>query len=899
MRLLYSLLLFCTTLAVCAQSADEVKRLQKWLVAAHRFDHDFPREKVALHFDNTAYFEGDTIWYKAYVVRASTLAPAALSRVLYVELLNAEGQMVERSVLRVDSLGQAHGEFALNNRRRTGFYEVRAYTREMTNWGPAACFSRVLPVFAKTDEENKGEYTNLQIRRLEHKTDLHFNVERPFVFGRSSARRVDFFPEGGHRIKGLGQRVAYLMTDGNGHPTTDTLRVFTPSGQLVASSAAEHLGMGAVWLPEGMDEGYAEVNGRRFPLPQAQDEGATLTLTRGDGEVTVVVQKSDAAEKEVGLAVFCRERLHYFLHFPLDDVASEVSIPDSCFGYGVNRIEIFTSEGRSLASRLYYNAHDSRNFLSQRNLQLQVAQSQRQYAPFSPIALELHLADQAQRPVEARLSVAVRDDEGVIVGNNAASLEAEWLLASEVKGYIHRPDYYFQKNDARTHRALDLLLMVQGWTATSFEQMCRRDTFEVKQPIEDRLIVRGQLLQDNERKKPYPGLKLNLSMFTLDGASAKGEAVTDENGRFAFTSNIDFVGQWMGVFTSTDLDKGKRRWSRLTLDRDFAPAPRPFHQLEMKLENPRRWWQEENSGSKSSVTAPPLFQWRDTIPYLRSTNLPEALVVKEAGRKYRPLTFNRYTYGGGEKAGERRAQVFYDAAAELERVYDRGHSFTDMYSFLAYLVKGFRAEYKTYAAEMGSQDLSEKSATSPTDKASPYERDWTTPKREEVEIDESPATLERDFEFNGRPLYIQVNNGAGALGGSNDFIEPQDIKSVMISLNYQDAVHAGGARNKEWAGVIYVYTREDGFRLKGKKGVAKRFIQGFSLPAAFPNPNFRANDIPSTADYRRTLHWNPMVATDASGKASVVFFGNAREGQHLRISVRGITADGRWVSFER
>lgn len=898
MKYLYSLLFLFATLTASAQDAGEVKRLQQWLVSAHRFDHDFPREKVALHFDNTAYFEGDTIWYKAYVVRASTLAPAALSRVLYVELLNAEGQIVERSILRVDSLGQANGEFALNNRRRTGFYEVRAYTREMTNWGPAACFSRVLPVFAKSEEENKGEYSQLQIRRLEQKTDLYFNVERPFVFGRSSARRVDFFPEGGHRVKGVGQRVAYLMADGNGQPTTDTLRVFTSDGQLVTSSAAEHLGMGSVWLPEDFKDGYAEVNGRRFPLPEAQDDGAALTLTRGEGEVTVVVQKADAVEKEVGLAVFCRERLHYFLHFPLDDVASEVSIPDTCLGYGVNRIEIFTAEGRSLASRLYYNAHDSRNFLSQRNLQLQVAQSQRQYAPFSPIALEFHLADQSQRPVEARLSVAVRDDEGVIVGNNAASLDAEWLLASEVKGYIHRPDYYFLKDDARTHRALDLLLMVQGWTATSFEQMCRRDTFEVKQPIEDRLIVRGQLLQDNDRQIPYPGLKLNLSMFTPNGASAKGEAVTDEKGRFAFTSNIDFVGQWMGVFTSTDLDKGKRRWSRLTLDRNFAPALRSFHQLEMKFENPRRWWQEENSGSKSSVTAPPLFQWKDTIPLLRSTNLPEALVVKEAGRKYRPLTFNRYTYGGGEKVGERRAQVFYDAATELEKVHDKGYAFADMYSFLAHLIKGFRAEYKVYEAEKESQDLSEKNNAT-AGKESPYERDWTTPKREEVEVDESPATLEREFEFNGRPLYIQVNNGAGALGGTNDFIEPQDIKSVMISLNYQDAIRAGAARNKEWAGVIYVYTREDGFKLKEKKGVAKRFIQGFSLPAVFPSPNFRAHDIPSATDYRRTLHWEPMLKTNSEGKASLVFFGNAREGQHLRISVRGITADGRWVSFER
>ena len=39
--------------------------------------------------DNASYLEGDTLWYKAYVVRASSLLPTELSKVLYVELLNA------------------------------------------------------------------------------------------------------------------------------------------------------------------------------------------------------------------------------------------------------------------------------------------------------------------------------------------------------------------------------------------------------------------------------------------------------------------------------------------------------------------------------------------------------------------------------------------------------------------------------------------------------------------------------------------------------------------------------------------------------------------------------------------------------------------------------------------
>ena len=109
-----------------------------------QFNLLYPQEKVYLHFDNTGYFIGETIWFKAYVVRADTGKPTDLSGVLYVELLNAAGDVVERRKLEVEE-GQARGDIRLDKLLPSGFYEVRAYTRYMTNWGTGACFSRGSP----------------------------------------------------------------------------------------------------------------------------------------------------------------------------------------------------------------------------------------------------------------------------------------------------------------------------------------------------------------------------------------------------------------------------------------------------------------------------------------------------------------------------------------------------------------------------------------------------------------------------------------------------------------------------------------------------------------------------------------------------------------------------------
>ena len=135
------------------------------------FDHEYPREKVYLHLDNSAYIEGDTLWFKAYVVQAD-LRPTTLSRVLYVELLNAGGQMMDQKLIRLDSLGKGDGMFDLNLPVTNGFYEVRAYTREMRNWGDAACYSRVLPVFERP--KVAGDFSHLNIKRPEAEYDLGY-----------------------------------------------------------------------------------------------------------------------------------------------------------------------------------------------------------------------------------------------------------------------------------------------------------------------------------------------------------------------------------------------------------------------------------------------------------------------------------------------------------------------------------------------------------------------------------------------------------------------------------------------------------------------------------------------------------------------------------------------------
>ena len=60
-------MLLLTSMSTLAQETDSLLlRRQEHFV---RFAQGFPQERVYLHFDNTSYFKGEQIWYKAYVVR--------------------------------------------------------------------------------------------------------------------------------------------------------------------------------------------------------------------------------------------------------------------------------------------------------------------------------------------------------------------------------------------------------------------------------------------------------------------------------------------------------------------------------------------------------------------------------------------------------------------------------------------------------------------------------------------------------------------------------------------------------------------------------------------------------------------------------------------------------------
>ena len=176
----------------------------------------------------------------------------------------------------------------------------------------------------------------------------------------------------------------------------------------------------------------------------------------------------------LGLSVKSGGKTYFADSLNFDNYNSfDISIPKKLLPTGVNQITLFDITGRILAERLVFiNNNDFIN--------IEVSQSKESYQPYEEINIEFNVSDNNKIPVQTTLSVAVKDVSKEIFTNYKENILSRLLLSSDIKGYIENIDYYFEKDDAIHRKALDLLLMTQGWKRYNFEIMSSQDSVNFK-----------------------------------------------------------------------------------------------------------------------------------------------------------------------------------------------------------------------------------------------------------------------------------------------------------------------------------------------------------------------------------------------------------------------------------
>lgn len=826
------------------QSEKYTRDLMRFSGNIHQFNSIFPQEKVYLEFDNTAYFQGETIWFKAFVTHATTLQRAP-SKVLYVDFIAPTGHLISQQKLKVVA-GQCDGAIPLLDAATaqarekrgileypSGFYEIRAYTQNMLDFSTEAIFSRVIPVYVKP--KHTGEYNDSYVI-LEESNPLIRSIREENQESDSKIN-LDFYPEGGSLIEGLPCNVAFKATG------RDALAL---DGKVIIRDSKDtaytvHDGMGSFMItPNGSESvRFISADGKssRFTLPKSAKSGFAMVVSNMSDSLLSVSLKSthDLDGLDVGLAVTCRGELIHFQEL-INNTDTALTIDCSGWPIGVCRMTLYDKKAMILASRSLF--HNNEKF---RSPTITVSTDSMSKQPFSKEILSLRLTDKDGKPFRDRFCLSVRD--AIDYGNGQTdNLQTNLLLSSDLKGFIHDPAWYLESNDSIHRKAIDLLTLVQGWERYEWQYMTGQTFFAEKHRIEDSLTMNGWVLTYSKRK-PAEGVDVYASVIPSDKSKFESfQYHTDTTGYFGFDLS-DFYGKAkMTISLMTHKRNGKAKYetsTRIKFERSDRPESRPFLKQEINLNNPERKIVDPSAENKKKDDGLPLVIREDLGIVLEEVDIVEQ-------RQF--VDYDTFTS--------------WDAEKESEMELDMGEYTTDVMGY--FLEKGIRfEEYPPYFYVHNSEKVLDKK---PFDE--PMNIDMIDVKS--IIVFDDGMYLKHLVEFT--PLLI-------------------DYHRKHLDIEWFQEVDTSWQRYRLVD--ILIKNDRDLLSYKDIRNLSRRTttVEGFSVPVEFYAPQYPEGPIPGDIDARRTIYWNPNVITDKEGKARVEFYNNSISKRYI-ISGAGITASG-------
>ncbi len=457
-----------------------------------------PIEKVYLHLDKPYYMAGEVVYIKAYLTDAH-LNEDVVSRIIYVELSDTSKQIVKRILLYSDKKEFA-GQIELPDSLPSNYYHLRAYTNWMRNAGEDFFFHSDIFI-------GNPALQNSSVKVYDY--DYH----------------VDFFPEGGHLLSGVENRVAFkaLGSDGYGVDVTGLLKDDT--GQVLLQFQSTHLGMGRFSFIPDENRTYSistisKGMNKEYKLT-SNTEGIQMSVSQTENEFCLTFRTVEPILDSIYLVAQSRQTVCYASKGLLQEQEKRMIIPKKHFPSGITQLTLFRGS-RPVSERLIFIDRND-------NLHISLMTDKNKYGDREKVKLHIQIQDMEGSPVEGSFSLSVTDDKVISPSIGKQNIKGSLLLDTDLKGFVENPGWYFDEDSPERAEALDILLCTQGWRRFSWEEITA-DAMHPIYPVEDDFKVTGKLVDMLGR----PVKNGSVILLSNDKRDIPDFATTDEEGRFGF-----------------------------------------------------------------------------------------------------------------------------------------------------------------------------------------------------------------------------------------------------------------------------------------------------------------------------------------------------------------------------
>ena len=534
-RIFYGLLsLILITSGFSASSQDPEFLLEK-------YSKEYPTEKISIHFDKAAYISGETIWFKAYLHDGHL--PSTSSYNFFIELIGPKGEAIAKKRLPVSG-ATAFGNFDLSDSLETGEYTLIAFTPLLMTAGQDYFYEKKITIY------NRQNAKNITSKKEEERLV------------------IQFFPEGGNMIRGLAGTIAFKATNQWGIPVDVTGLIKLEDGTKVVDFTSFHDGMGKFTLRPSVGTKYkAYVDFKNKTYTTSLDSAlATGVMIRIEDEPTgkmfTLARSARDADKFDTLTLLAQmnnQVVFKQIIFLTTETSVRGHINTETLPSGILGFTVFDEKGMPLLERLSFV--NNQEYISKGELVLNKVNLGNR----GENSIDISFKDSLQRS----FSVSVIDVENwsaIEQGN----IYSDLFLNSELRGYIHRPSWYFRGKSDSVTRAFDLLMLTHGWRRFSWNKVLNQQANSSKIIKEPSFLVLSGTVVEAGTSKPVNGGTLNLVLRSADSIPQFLSMDVAENGKFLMDSLLFFDSA--SVMLMYKNKKGKEQNISITFDMDSLSA---------------------------------------------------------------------------------------------------------------------------------------------------------------------------------------------------------------------------------------------------------------------------------------------------------------------------------------
>ncbi|MEO5650683.1 MAG: hypothetical protein ABIR03_12270 [Ginsengibacter sp.] len=422
-----------------------------------RYANDFGQERMYIHYDKSSYATGETIWFKAYLMKA--IFPANESKTVYIDWTDEKGKLLLRSTSPVvDAV--SIGQFEIPADYTGQFLHVKAYTRWMLNFDSSFLYNKDIRILSKNS--NSLSAKNAAIPQL------------------------TFFPEGGDVIANVTNKIAFKANDQWGRPLKIKGVIKSNSGATIDSLKVIHDGMGYFYLKPKTGEIFSakwsvntslqkNTKGTEYvtALPPAQSTGVSLQVSKVGSKRNFLISAApgDAnSSRLLHVLGTMYQQTVFEIVKELKEGITQGIIPTEDLPSGILTITVFDEKWNPLAERITYINNEEYLFHPEMTVQHWGLNKR------AKNEIEISVPDS----LSANLSVSVTDMG--IDADTGNTIISHLLLTGELKGKVNNPAHYFLNNSDSISNQLDLVMLTHGWRRFNWEDVVKGNLPEIKYP---------------------------------------------------------------------------------------------------------------------------------------------------------------------------------------------------------------------------------------------------------------------------------------------------------------------------------------------------------------------------------------------------------------------------------